>query len=131
MKEPNLRHADLKKSDFKRADLPRLDDINMLVVDDSEGMQRLIGSMTMIWFIVIRMAVATAVAGVFGAVVAALAYADFPGNQEIVFAVSLAVVIATDQRRRLAHSSAAEVIGRPRDRGRPPGRRWSGPGARR
>ena len=31
---------------------------------------------------------------VFGAVVAALAYADFPGNQEIVFAVSLAVVIA-------------------------------------
>ena len=32
--------------------------------------QRLIGSMTMIWFIVIRMAVATAVAGVFGAAVA-------------------------------------------------------------
>lgn len=49
MKEPNLRHADLKKSDFKRADLPRLDDINMLVVDDSEGMQRLIGSMVEGW----------------------------------------------------------------------------------
>ncbi|NOT72536.1 MAG: hypothetical protein HOP09_15050 [Hyphomicrobium sp.] len=31
---------------------------------------------------------------VFGAVVAALAYAGFPGNQEIVFVVSLAVVIA-------------------------------------
>lgn len=49
LKHTELKRADLKRADFKRSDLPRLEDINMLVLDDSEGMQRLIGTMVEGW----------------------------------------------------------------------------------